>query len=577
MAAVPVVVLTALAVLARGASSPEPLPAAPAAAPAAALLGNRHPLTNATGRDMALATFNVSATGAIEMMIEGQKVTVTSTFSSLGQQSSFGGHSNTTTGWAIQIDRPRDGVVRLRGTGSVFSVERWVVGESGRLLVNDTIQVLQAPPADSNATAVEQSHSASFLTPGTQITSVDGPNNEYSTECTSESVGMYGNPSVFMSAADAAGAKHFGIGLLALDDVFGLHARAVNAAKHGPISDCDVADPPAVRLEDVQFGLQGPDASHTVEWAVHAVGSGCTTDPYFCFINGVRADLGVNELPIEGNGVLNAMRWGTRLQPLSYGDQDWRTWSVEKMGEFLDTNKFDWLASDIPWTARQNLCEPGNPHYAHGSGFVTDVSDECMQYIRDLVKAVKTARPHVKVVIYFHAFLSGEANASLHYPDDRILDDAGNQICWDSSGCVHACEEAPYFFGTMTNEYGRMLDAYIEKVFALGADGIYHVRPYHTTATTNAASQQITMLLLYPDSYLDITIYLLLSTVHTCCLSSLSESTTACYRTSLRSRWSASTAKTSGSCSTRPTSSGTASLSRPGPRHKDRRSLGSRQ
>jgi hypothetical protein len=76
-------------------------------------------------------------------------------------------------------------VVRLRGTGSVFSVERWVVGESGRLLVNDTIQVLQAQPADSNATAVtavEQSHSASFLTPGTQITSVDGTNNEYSTE-----------------------------------------------------------------------------------------------------------------------------------------------------------------------------------------------------------------------------------------------------------------------------------------------------------------------------------------------------------------------------------------------------------
>jgi hypothetical protein len=66
------------------------------------------------------------------------------------------------------------------------------------------------------------------------------------------------------------------------------------------------------------------------------------------------------------------------------------------------------------------------------------------------------------------AFNAGERNASAKYPDDRILDDQGNALCWDSSACKHACDELAYFYGTSTNRYGRQLDAYIDKVFALG-------------------------------------------------------------------------------------------------------------
>ena len=68
------------------------------------------------------------------------------------------------------------------------------------------------------------------------------------------------------------------------------------------------------------------------------------------------------------------------------------------------------------------------------------------------------------------AFLSGESNATEKYPDDRILDDQGSAVCWDSSKCTRkdSCDELSYFFGTTTNKYGRQLDAYIDKVFALG-------------------------------------------------------------------------------------------------------------
>jgi hypothetical protein len=34
--------------------------------------------------------------------------------------------------------------------------------------------------------------------------------------------------------------------------------------------------------------------------------------------------------------------------------------------------------------------------------------------------------------------------------------------------------QMPLFFGTTTNSYGRMLKQYVDKIFALGLDGVYH-------------------------------------------------------------------------------------------------------
>ena len=110
------------------------------------------PLTNTTGRAAGLAAFNVSEEGAIEVIVDGQKAVIKSTFSSLGQQSSFGGGVGAGN-WSqpVQIDRPREGAVRVRGTGTVFSIERWIFSAPGRLQINDTVRVLQAPPAGSGS------------------------------------------------------------------------------------------------------------------------------------------------------------------------------------------------------------------------------------------------------------------------------------------------------------------------------------------------------------------------------------------------------------------------------------------
>jgi hypothetical protein len=162
------------------------------------------------------------------------------------------------------------------------------------------------------------------------------------------------------------------------------------------------------------------------------------------------------------------------------------------MGDFLDINNFDWMATDIPWREGMSECEPGNPHFAYGSGFVHDAAPACIEYMAALVTAVKAARPNIKILVYFHAFLSGEVNASSKYYDDRLLDNTGEQLCWDQTRCPESCSEFPYFYGTSTNAYGKELDAYIDKVFALGMDGIYHDESaFSVTAVGNLDFGQI--------------------------------------------------------------------------------------
>ena len=323
--------------------------------PLAPRLAPRHQLTNATGRSSAPLPFSVGDDGGIQVQIDALTASVSSSFTSQSELCAFGRTPyGAQGGWfrPLTVDRSTPGRVRVLGVTRTFSVERLIVGAEGRLLINDTIKVLRTD-SPGNATAVQQSHSATFGSSGIKYTSVDGPNNEYPEECTSESAGMYGNPSIFVAAQqeNSSSSDHVGVGLLALDDVFGLHARAINAAVNtGFSSKCEQTSPPSVSLQDMQFGLQGPD-EHTAEWAIHTTGKDCTTsDPFWCFSNAVRQDMGVNSLPINGNGILNALRWGNRLAPLGYTNgKEWRQWSTEKMGEFLDTNAYDWVASDIPY------------------------------------------------------------------------------------------------------------------------------------------------------------------------------------------------------------------------------------
>ena len=86
---------------------------------------------------------------------------------------------------------------------------------------------------------------------------------------------------------------------------------------------------------------------------------------------------------------------------------------------------------------------------------------------------MKAAEPAVKVLMYFHAFISGEPGAPEKYSADRILNREGEQLNYSR------CSASPLFYPMLlpngtANAYGRELYKYLSKAKALGADGIYH-------------------------------------------------------------------------------------------------------
>jgi hypothetical protein len=69
------------------------------------------------------------------------------------------------------------------------------------------------------------------------------------------------------------------------------------------------------------------------------------------------------------------------------------------------------------------------------------------------------------------------------YKESRVLDIDGNQVLYRpcpaadkkyANSSAGYAGEMPLFFGNTTNSFGRVLRRYVDKIFALGVDGVYH-------------------------------------------------------------------------------------------------------
>ena len=107
-----------------------------------------------------------------------------------------------------------------------------------------------------------------------------------------------------------------------------------------------------------------------------------------------------------------------------------------------------------------------------------DTSAAYERYLTDLVARTRAADPNRKVLFYIHTQISTEPNASVRYADSRVLGPDGKQRAY--SQCKTASGEPqplyPLFFADGSNSYTEQMEAYVEKAFELGANGLYHVR-----------------------------------------------------------------------------------------------------
>jgi hypothetical protein len=203
---------------------------------------------------------------------------------------------------------------------------------------------------------------------------------------------------------------------------------------------------------------------------------------YFCFVNMLRRDIRA-DAGVPATQLLNTT--GFMMMPSAHdpitkrgGNEEyqfdltnwstpWENWSTATLGAFLEFQGFGWVVAGVPWTdARMNCSYNNGDQSCMGSCVSTEMPADAEQFLRTVASRVNaTGR---RSLMYLHAEISSETNASSKYPDAIITAPTGEQI-------FYACNEYyGLFLPNETNSYGKELMRSIELAFTLGFTGIYH-------------------------------------------------------------------------------------------------------
>ena len=282
---------------------------------------------------------------------------ITSGFSSPGPEwnefSTSSAASSAGPGWAVTVDRSKaaGGMWTVEGRRASFSVVRTYTldplppAEPRRVLVNDTISTppsedwqANEPPSASSVLGISVRHTATVaasadavdtaIVPGAyggwQCDTHGNPGDTCGANCFDRAAKRTNNgrPDVFANRSSATSHSSFSVGLVALDDVFRVHAQtAQRAMRTGPRMEgmkmsCNVTEPPTIELADPNLALRRGGDTYVQEWAVYPffapaspaaaavpVAVAAVTD-FYAFVNAQRHDLGSDRIAMQRTGFL---------------------------------------------------------------------------------------------------------------------------------------------------------------------------------------------------------------------------------------------------------------------------------
>eukprot|EP01052_Picozoa_sp_SAG31_P029018 SAG31_NODE_2850_length_4998_cov_3.096346_4_plen_827_part_00 len=450
--------------------------------------------------------------------------------------------------WQVSVDRSRasEGRWTIKGTGPAYTVHRLLLVDPAtaprRLLVNDTFSASDAteraavePPDPTRPSAADVlgiyvSHQATVaagaedvetaIVPGAyggfQCGTHDNPGDTCGKNCFDRASRRTNNgrPDVFANRSTSS--SSFGIGLVALDDVFRVHAQTLQMAMAtGPRMQnmhCAVSDPPAIELSDPNLGLRKAGDSYVAEWAIYPLVGGpggtyhnCTD--YYCFVNAQRHDMGSSKIRMQRGGFLgpgsSARSDLTVYQGSDYGScynktlvnpnmepkpratskTCWESWKPERFLEFI-----------------QKQGGPGGYVHIGNGDFLHDKSGGCGQitidgnmfvdpkqrpsdfelYFAQVVNQTRAANallpagaPHHKVVVYTDNFASTGVNDSSLFADSLVKLKDGTQgayvNCTKSGGNTSRVQLLS-FYADGQNSFSKLLERYYDLVLEMGAD-----------------------------------------------------------------------------------------------------------
>jgi hypothetical protein len=422
--------------------------------------------------------------------------------------------TNFTLSRVIQIDFPpppnkarTDGQVNARRllindtiTNTASATIGMVITHNAALVQGGTVDSVTVPGLLSPHSCGTDQNTGNFCGPGACDRDV------HRTNGASPHIFFNTTSSGSVSATTAAS-----LGLVALDDIFRVHAETRNFAveqlnPRAP-SNCEVSSPPSIRLSDPILALAA-GSSQTHEWAIYP--SRNATD-FFDFVNVLRNDFGTDQIQLgKFTGVLSAMEHGSDA---AY--QDMSEWtrsgyqaptcnnSVGPKDRVGCTNWTDWPKDDIlKYMTRQGVnvmpiangndrggdlpcghhLESNGAMFVNGENPPTSGCDHCYAQHEALIrKVVKTAarvstpeRP-IWTSYYIDTSISTGANDWVTYADSRVLDENGQQVLYrpcsgEDSKLANLTAarqgEMPMFFGTLSNSYGPIIKRYVVSTFA---------------------------------------------------------------------------------------------------------------
>ena len=237
------------------------------------------------------------------------------------------------------------------------------------------------------------------------------------------------NPSVVVLGEDS------GFGLMAHDDVFRIHCE----------SSCDGR---RAYLNDRVLALR-PGINYHHEWLIVPL----SRPDYWDFVNALRRHFETN-FTIPGSFAFFPAPYRKHM-PLP----------LEEIGEFLDRKAVNTVGITTGYEYKGV--------FAHGP-----VRRECDPAVeRDTVQMLRELRPDAELVLYFNAFDCARAEEDpVRWPACQVLRPDGKNI---REGTPY-----PVYFPTLTNEYGREMDANLEWILdTLGGEGVwwdmFHGYGYH--------------------------------------------------------------------------------------------------
>ena len=233
-------------------------------------------------------TFRVVDGGGATLSIGAATFDIASAFSAPGSPLVWNNLTEKVDGWAVRVDRAHadEGRWTVSASSGDYTLSRRYALDPAppvaalRVLIDDTLTSTAAELIGISVKhdvrlargTVDNVQVPGRFEPG--MCGTDGPDGnaaifgyaDYEAHSTN-----FGAPHIWLNTTTGAG-----LGMVALDDVFRVHAqqRQFAAASLNPRvkMSCPVNDPPSIRLSDPFFGL-APAASHTLEWAVYPFGA----------------------------------------------------------------------------------------------------------------------------------------------------------------------------------------------------------------------------------------------------------------------------------------------------------------